>query len=77
MNRYMQLEDIYSAIDYYKIFFNKIKQGLGSLASDLDIMKACKVIQIPGMIISKWEIYNEPCVLVTNVRAWKAVIMTQ
>ena len=55
MNVYMQLEDIYSAIDKYKIFFNIIKQGLGGVASDLDITKACKVIPIPGMIISKDE----------------------
>ena len=31
-------------------------QGLGGVVSDLDVMKACKAIQIPGMIISKDEI---------------------
>ena len=44
MNGYMQLEDINSVIDQYKIFFNKIEQGLGSLASDLDVTRACKAI---------------------------------
>ena len=28
----------------------------GSVASDLDVMKVCKVIQIPGMLISKDKI---------------------
>ena len=56
MNGYMQLENIYSAVDKYKIFFNKIEQGFGSVESYLDIARACKAIQIPGMIISKWEI---------------------
>ena len=55
MDLYMQLQDIYNAIDYYEIFFNKIKQGLVGVASDLDITKACKAIQVPGMIISKEE----------------------
>ena len=52
----MQWEVMHRVIDYYKIFFNKIEQGLGSLASDLDIAKACKAIQILGIIISKWEL---------------------
>ena len=52
----MQLENIYSAVDQYKIFFNKIEQGLGSVVHDLDVTKACKAIQISGMIISKWDI---------------------
>ena len=40
----------------WKKNFNKIKQGFSCIMSDLDIMKACKVIQIPRMIMSKWEI---------------------
>ena len=48
--------DIYSVIDKYKIFFNKMEQGLGRAASDLDVAKACKAIQIPGMLISEDEI---------------------
>ena len=39
------------------------------VASDLDVTKACKAIQIPGMIISKDEFHNEPCVLVANEMA--------
>ena len=37
---------------YWKTNFNKIEQGFSSITSDLDIEKACKVIQIPGMIMS-------------------------
>ena len=32
-----------------------MEQGLGGVASDLDITKACKAIQITGMIISEDE----------------------
>ena len=41
---------------YWKTNFNKIEQGFSSITSDLDIMKACEVIQIPGMIMGNWEI---------------------
>ena len=41
---------------YWKTNFNKIKQGFSGIMSDLDVAKACEVIQIPGMIMSKWEI---------------------
>ena len=58
MNIYMQLQDIYSAIDWYKIDFDKIEQGLGGVASELDVTKVWEVIQVPGMIISKDEIIN-------------------
>ena len=37
--------------------------------SDLDIAKACQAIQIPGMIISKWEVILNHVFLVTNERA--------
>ena len=53
---------------YWKINFNKIEQGFIGIMSDLDITKACKVMNIwndnkqPGND-------NEPCVLVTNERA--------
>ena len=39
----------------WKINFNKIEQGFIGIMSDLDVVKACKVMQIPGMIISMWE----------------------
>ena len=58
MNVYMQLQDIYSAIDQYKIECDKIEQGLGAVVSDLDVAKACKAIQVPRMIISKDKIIN-------------------
>ena len=53
---------------YWKINFNKIKQGFISITSDLDVVKACKVMNF-------WNDNeqagndNEPCVLVTNERA--------
>ena len=41
---------------YWRTNFNKIEQGCSSIMSDLDVVKACEVIQIPGKIMSKWEI---------------------
>ena len=64
MNVYMQLQDIYNAIGYYKIYFDKIEQGLGGVASDLDVAKVCEAIQVPRMIISKEEI------IMSHVSQW-------
>ena len=41
---------------YWKTNFNKIEQVSSGIMNDLDGTKACEVIQIPGMIMSKWEI---------------------
>ena len=41
---------------YCKTNFNKIKQGCCGITNDLDVAKACKIIQIPEMITSKREI---------------------
>ena len=55
---------------YWKINFNKIEQGFIGIMSDLDITKACEVM-------NSWNDneqvgdYNEPYVLVTNERAGK------
>ena len=55
---------------YWKINFNKIKQGFIGITSDLDIAKACEVM-------NSWNDneqlgdYNEPCAMVTNERAGK------
>ena len=57
---------------YGKRNYNKIKQGFIGIMSDLDVMKACEVT-------NSWKDNeqvgndNEPCVLVTNERAWNAV----
>ena len=53
---------------YWKINFNKIEQGFIGITSDLDVAKACKVM-------NSWNDNeqvgndNEPCVVVTNERA--------
>ena len=49
---------------YWKTNFNKIKQGCSGIVSDLDVTKACEVIQIPGMIMSKQEI------IMSHVSQW-------
>ena len=58
----------YSVAMYWEINFNKIKQGFVGIMSDLDIAKACTVM-------NSWNDNeqegndNDPHVLVTNERA--------
>ena len=76
MNMEVQWWNRYSVAMYWKINFNKIKQGFISITSDLVIMKACKAM-------TSWNDNeqvgndNEPCGLVTNERTWNAVTMAQ
>ena len=43
-------KNIYSATDQHEIFLSKIEQGYDSLSSDVDIVKACKAMQIAAML---------------------------
>ena len=50
---------------YWKVNFNKIEQGFSGITSDLDVMKACKVMNFWNDNEQVGN-YNEPYVLVTN-----------
>ena len=52
---------------YWKVNLNIIVQGFSSIMSDLDITKACEVM---NFLNDNEQVgnYNEPCVLVTNER---------